>query len=188
MPILPSEPDIYPADLLDESAAFEAGSVPWWAVYTLARREKDFMRRLRKLELPFYCPIVTQKRRSPGGRVRISHVPLFTGYVFLRGNEEQRYQALTTNCVSQCLPVPDPAELVRDLQNLRRLIGSERPLTAELRLEAGAKVRIRSGPLMGLEGTVLKRHGQERLLVAVGFLQQGASIQIEDFEVERIDR
>jgi hypothetical protein len=40
---------------------------------------------------------------------------------------------------------------------------------------------------MGLEGVVIKRHGQDRLLVAVSFLQQGASIKIEDFEVERID-
>ena len=188
MPILPSEPDIYPADLLDEAAVPAPTTDPWWAVYTLARREKDFMRRLRKLEIPFYSPLVRKKQRSAGGRVRVSQVPLFTGYVFFRGDQDRRYQALTTNCISQCLPVPNPEELVRDLKNLRRLIGSDRPLTGEIRLEAGAKVRIRSGPLLGLEGTVLKRHGQERLLVAVGFLQQGASIQIEDFEVERIDR
>ena len=48
------------------------------------------------------------------------------------------------------------------------------------------RVRIRSGPLTGLEGLVIRRRGQDRLLVAVEFLQQGASVQIDDFEVERI--
>jgi hypothetical protein len=45
-------------------------------------------------------------------------------------------------------------------------------------------VRIRTGPLAGMEGVVVKRRGGDRLLVVVKFLQQGASIQIEDFQVE----
>ncbi|HZZ73956.1 MAG TPA: transcription termination/antitermination NusG family protein [Pirellulales bacterium] len=182
MPILPPETDLYPADLLEESS-----DLPWWAVYTMARREKDLMRRLLKLEIPFYSPLVSKKGRSPSGRVRVSQVPLFAGYVFFRGDADQRREALATNCISQCLAVSDPEQLRRDLANVRRLILSQQPLTAESRLEPGARVRIKTGPLMGLEGVILKRHGQERLLVAVQFLQQGASIQIEDFVVERID-
>ena len=34
-------------------------------------------------------------------------------------------------------------------------------------------MRIKSGPFVGMEGTVIKRRGRQRLLVVVGFLQQG---------------
>jgi transcriptional antiterminator RfaH len=182
MPILPAEPDIYPLDLLERT---DSGP-EWWALYTMARREKELMRRLRGLQIAFYAPLVSKRNRSAGGRVRISQVPLFSGYVFLQGSEEQRQRAMTTNCVSQCLSVADGNDLLRDLRQIRRLIEADVPLLPEDHLEAGMRVRIRSGSLAGLEGVIIRRRGQDRLLVAVEFLQRGASVQVEDFDVERI--
>jgi transcriptional antiterminator RfaH len=183
VPILPSEPDIFPAELLEQPV--QAADAPkWWAMYTLARREKELMRRLRSLEIGFYAPLVPKRTRSPGGRTRVSYVPLFPSYVFVQGSDEQRQQALTTNCVSRWLPVPNTAQLVHDLQQIRRLIELDAPLTVEARIEPGRRVRVRSGPMAGLEGTVTKRRGREWLVVAVEFLQQGASVLLEDFQVE----
>jgi len=187
MPILQREPDIFPDDLLDQVEPCGEYTAPWWALYTVSRREKQLMRRLRQMEIPFFGPVIERRTRSASGRVRISNVPLFAGYVFLRGDEEARYRALTTNCVSRTLPVPDPVTLVNDLRQIRQMIAADMPLTPEARLQPGMRVRVRSGPLIGLEGVVLSRRGQQRLLVAVEFLQQGASALLEDFVVERID-
>lgn len=187
MPILPQEPDVYPDDLLDEDRTIPEGADAWWAVYTMARREKDLMRRLRAVHVAHYGPMIKRRTRSPSGRHRESFVPLFAGYVFLNGGEEQRYQALETNCISQCLPVKDTVQLVQDLRQIRKLIHTEAPLTPEARIKPGMRVRIRSGPMMGLEGMVDNRRGGERLYVSVQFLQQGVSVSIEDCEVERID-
>jgi len=187
MPILPTEPDIFPEDLLEQGPPEADSPLRWWALYTLSRREKDLMRRLRGVGVPHYAPMIQRKNKSPSGRVRTSHVPLFAGYVFLLGDEDHRYQALQTNCVSRCLRVDDPDRLVADLQNIKRLIDCEAPLTPESRIEPGVRVRIRNGSLAGLEGTVVKRRGRERLFVAVEFLQQGASVLLQDFQVEQID-
>ncbi len=185
MPILPKEPDVYPEDLLDESSTFQwTDDAKWWALYTLARREKNLMRRLRQMKVPFYGPLAPRKNRISSGRVRVSYIPLFTGYVFLRGDEEQRRLALTTNCVSRVLPVHDATDLVRDLRQIHRLIQCDAPLTPESRLQPGMSVRVRSGALAGMEGVVIKRRGKDRLLVSVEFLQQGASVALEDYEVE----
>ena len=78
-------------------------------------------------------------------------------------------------------------ELEHDLRQIRRLIQSDTPLTPEARIQPGTRVRIRSGSLAGMEGMVIKRRGVDRLLIMVKFLQQGASIQIEDFQVESLD-
>jgi len=186
MPILPPEGDIHPESLLDDGSLGSSPECRWWALYTLARREKDLMRRLRSLDIAHYGPLVKKRNRSPTGRIRTSQVPLFAGYVFLCGDEAARYQAMTTNCISRCLDVDDAGQLLHDLRQIRRLILSETPMTPEARIQPGTQVRIRSGPLAGMEGIVVKRRGGDRLLVVVKFLQQGASIQIEDFQVEAI--
>jgi len=182
MPILPREPDIYPAALLDAVPTESDGT--WWAMYTMARREKELMRRLRAAEVAFYAPLVPRRTRSPGGRVRESFVPLFAGYVFVRGSDADRQQALASNCISRCLQVPDAPRLVHDLRQVRWLIESEAPLTVEARISPGRRVRVRSGSMTGLEGTVVKRRGKDWLVVAVEFLGQGASVLLEDFQVE----
>ena len=200
MPILPREPEIYPSDLLEGYPSTSAGrqedepfednggttdeDAQWWVAYTLARREKDLMRRLLSYEIPFYCPLIERKNRSPSGRVRCSYLPLFPGYVFLKGRDEHRQHALTTNCISQTLKVLDPEPFESDLRQIHRLILADTPLSPESRIEPGMRVRIKNGPFVGLEGTVLKRHSGDRLLVTVEFLQQGASVALDDFQVE----
>ncbi|HEX3724779.1 MAG TPA: transcription termination/antitermination NusG family protein [Pirellulales bacterium] len=184
MPILPSEPDIYPNELLDSALASEPSGIEWWVMYTMARREKELMRRLRGFDIPFYSPLVAKRTRSPNGRVRESFMPLFASYVFVYGNDAQRQQALATNCIARTLRVPDSQTLLHDLRQIRRLIELDAPLTIEARIEPGQRVRVRSGPMSGLEGSVVKRRGKSWLVVAVEFLQQGASVLMEDFQVE----
>ena len=187
MPIINREPDIFPEDLLDETESAVENEPPWWVLYTMSRREKRLMRQLHEWKISFYSPLIERRTRSPSGRMRISHVPLFAGYVFLRGDEEARHRALTINCISRTLPVADPAELVHDLQQIQQMIACNAPLSPEARLQPGMKVRVRGGSMSDLEGVVITRHGQRRLLVAVNFLQQGVSMLLEDFQVERID-
>jgi transcriptional antiterminator RfaH len=182
MPILSAEPDLFPSTLLDEEASADS----WWLVYTIARREKELMRRLRILGIGHYGPLLRRRNRSAAGRVRESFVPLFPSYVFLRGDDAARQQALATKCISRTLPVPDSARLVRDLQQVWRLLASDAPLEPEARLEPGRRVRVRSGSMLGLEGTVVKRRGKDWLVVVVEFLQQGVSVLLEDFQVEAV--
>jgi transcription antitermination factor NusG len=184
MPILPKQRDIFPTELLDEQEVADAGG--WIAFYTLSRREKDLMRKLEAATVPFYAPLVKRRLRSPGGRTRISYVPLFPGYVFSRVDDEQRRAALATNTVARWLPIGDATAFVADLRNIKRLIDTDQPLTPEARLEEGQSVRVRSGPLRGLEGMVVKRRNEQRLVVAVRFLNQGASIELEDIDLERL--
>lgn len=184
MPILSAESNVYPADLFSQAELGREAQRQWRVFYLLSRREKDFMRRLRAMGIAHYCPMIAKRYRSPAGRLRTSHLPLFAGYVFVYGTEADRYQAMTTNCVSRWMPVNDGGELTDDLRRIRDLISTGAPLTPESRLEPGESVRIRKGAFAGLEGTIVKRHGQTRLVVAVRFLQQGASILLEDCEVE----
>ena len=182
MPILGVETSLSPGNLLDEMASSPEERC-WWAVYTKARQEKALVRQLLGFEIPFYLPLVPKDNLIRGRRVQ-SHIPLFAGYVFVFGSDAERVQTLTTNRVSSILPVDDQSQLTHDLRQIRQLISAEAPLTVEKRLQAGQPVRIKAGPMEGLEGLVISRRGQARLLVVVDFLQQGVSVEIDDFLVE----
>jgi transcription antitermination factor NusG len=187
MPILPRQRDIFPAYLFEAGRPAEGVALRWVAFYTLSRREKDLMRKLEAAEVPFYAPLIRRRLRSGSGRTRESHVPLFSGYVFSQVDDDQRRAALATNTVARWLPIVDEAALLADLRTIKRLIDTDQPLAPEARIEPGQQVRVRSGPLRGIEGTVERRHGTQRLVVAVQFLNQGASVELEDVDLETID-
>jgi transcriptional antiterminator RfaH len=184
MPCLPAEPALFPEDLFD-SWTDTSSDRQWWALYTKARQEKALARHLFNLEIPFYLPLVPHEHLTRRKRVR-SYLPLFSGYIFLYGTTEERISALTSNRISRVLTVEDESLLVRDLHQLRRLIESDAPVTIEQRLTEGDRVRIKSGAIEGVEGVVISRRGRTRLLVAVTFLQQGVSMEIEDFQLEPV--
>jgi transcription antitermination factor NusG len=185
VPILKEEPSIFPENLLEESIQ-SAQDRRWWVIYTKARQEKSFSRELFAYQIPFYLPQI-KKTTITKGRKRSSFVPLFSGYVFLFATEAERVKSLTTNRISRLLTVKDPEQLVYDLAQIYRLIASNAPLSIEQKLAPGDRVRVKQGALMGLEGTVLVRRGVTRLLVSVNFLQQGASVEVDDYLLERVD-
>lgn len=183
MPILNAETSLYPTGLLDSEAALNSS---WWAMYTLPRHEKKLMRMLLDKEIPFYSPIISRRYRSPNGRLRSSLQPLFGGYVFVCGDEPNRYEAVCTGCVSRWLDVPSANELVEDLRQIQRLIELDAPLSPESRLVAGQRVRIRHGAFAGYEGVILRREKEIRLQVAVRFMNQGVSVLLEDCQADVI--
>lgn len=184
MPILPAESSIYPENLFEASPE----DTPWWAIYTRSRQEKQLMRKLLQQGISFYSPIISRRYRSPAGRVRETHVPLFENYVFLCGDNDARYQAVCTGHVSRCLEVNDVPQLVTDLRQLRDLIATGEPLAPESRIEPGDRVRIKSGQFKGFEGLIVRRQNETRLLVDVRFMNQGASVLLDDCQVEIVQR
>ena len=187
MPILAKEQDVYPLDLFDCFLNGDLADRQWFALYTLSRREKELMRRLRGMDIAHCAPMIARRTRSPQGRVRTAHVPLFSNYVFLCGDDSERYEALTTNCISRDVKVVDAVQLASDLQRIYQLIELGHPLAPEARLQPGVPVRVLSGPFAGFEGTILRRDNETRLLLAVRFMEQGASVVLQDCQVEQID-
>jgi transcriptional antiterminator RfaH len=184
MPFLALEPSVFPENLLTEVGRTVNGR-RWWVMYTKSRQEKALVRTLGAQQVPHYLPLVAREQLIRGRPVT-SHVPVFPSYVFVYGDVADRERCLKTNRVCQVLSVPNGEELCEDLASVQSMIESGCPLTVESRLEPGNWVRVRSGPLEGLEGAILKRKRQTRLVVAVRMLQQGVSVEISDYLVEPI--
>jgi len=185
MPVLTKETCLFPETLLESPDSLAVDS-QWMVLYTKPRQEKSLARELLRRMVPFYLPLV-KKTLQYGRRRMTSFAPLFDGYLFMFGEEQQRTMSLATNRIVRILPVNDGQRLVADLRQIECLIEANVPLTMESRLQTGRNVRVRNGPFAGVEGVVLRRRGKTRLLVSINFLQQGASVEIEDFCLEPLD-
>jgi transcription antitermination factor NusG len=184
MPILKSEPDCFPDNLLLQVT----DDAPWWACYTRSRQEKQLMRSLREIGVGYYAPIIARRYRSPAGRVRESFLPLFANYVFVQGGEDARYQAVCSGSVSRTIQVMQPELLLYDLRQLQQLIQTGAPLSPEARIDSGDRVRVRNGQFKGFEGIVTRRQQKTCLIVEVRFMNQGASVVLDDCQLELLEK
>src|SRR5689334_2395383 len=127
MPLLPPDPDRYPADLFAGGGVESDPGRVWRVLHTKPRQEKSLARQLYAAGIPYYLPLI-RKRCLVHGRVAHSYLPLFPGYLFLLSDREGRVQALATNRVVRALDVGDQHGLSKDLSQVSRLIASGAPV------------------------------------------------------------
>ena len=187
MPCLPPESFVYPQHLFQDAREMSPDyhGKRWLVLHTRPRQEKCLARELHHLAIPHYLPLLARHRRGRR-RVDASFVPLFPGYLALWGNDNDRLTALQTRRVVNVLSVPNQDQFWLDMQGIHRLIESGMPITREDRLAAGDRVIVRGGPLAGLEGTILRTASGRRFLVQVDFIQRGASVLANDFDLEAV--
>lgn len=186
MPILAAETDQFPDTLFAEPSAERSADRQWWVLHTRPRQEKSLARQLLENRVPFFLPLIPRRTRVRG-RVMTSYNPLFTSYLFLFANHSERVAALATHRVVLSLKVTDQERLWHDLRQTRRLIDAGAPITPEDRLQSGMTVEIRTGPLAGLKGRIVRTAAGRRFVVQVDFIQRGASVELDDFMLAKSD-
>src|SRR5688572_18116988 len=100
MPLLPKETEVFPEDLFEQTA----DQRPWVVVHVRSRQEKLLARHLERAGVPFYLPQIEKTTKRSGRKFR-SYVPLFPGYVFLRGGAKARDVASRSNVVANFIDV-----------------------------------------------------------------------------------
>lgn len=158
----------------------------WWVAHTKARNEKAMAWQLVNKGVPFFLPMSWKVARKKGRTVR-SLLPLFPGYVFFCGGENERLEALKTNRTAAILPVVDQSRLIRELTPIETLLKLGKTVLPHDYLKIGQRCRVAAGPLMGTEGLVIQTPAETRLVLQVEMLGQAASVEIASDMVERIE-
>jgi transcription termination/antitermination protein NusG len=120
-------------------------------------------------------------RRIWSDRVRDLQLPLFPGYVFCRIPIEERSLVLATTGVvnlvgvhGRPLPIDD-----REIAGVRQMVESQSPVEPWPLHRIGQRVKVRRGPLAGLEGILLKLKDSCRLVVSVTLLGRSVAAEID---------
>jgi len=160
----------------------------WFALTVKPRHEKAVTEHLSARSLEAYAPVYRERRRW-SDRVKTVELPLFPRYVFCRFSFADRLKVIGMPSVQSVVgfggePVPVPDE---EIDAVRMLVGSGLAVAPWHYLRIGQRVRIREGPLSGLEGILAREKSGYRVVINVELLQRGVAVEIDRNFVGTID-
>lgn len=158
----------------------------WMVLHTKARQEKAVARHLQAAGVVHDLPLV-ERVTVTRGRKHTSQIPLFASYVFLYGEKQQAYDAISTRRVVQYLDVEDQEGLERELAAINTAIRNGMPIEEHQGLAIGQRARVLKGPLAGVEGVVIEEARRSCLVLHVETLGRGASVEIERDLLESLE-
>ena len=120
------------------------------------------------------------------GKTVVFQKPLFPGYVFMRIGMQQRDLVRQNDHVANLLEVFDQELFERQLQEILLALESGLEVRLAPSIGEGMRVRIKAGPLEGLEGWVEKRYGLSTVLLRLDFINQAAAIKLEAHLLEPV--
>ncbi len=165
----------------------QADEAAWFAIQTRARSEKKVSAQLETKGVRVFLPVISQVHRWSDRR-QLVHLPLFPGYVFVRidPKSELRLSVLTTMGVYSFvgaggagLPIPD-----KQIDDVRTIVTNPVPFTLYPFLRVGQRVRVKGGCLDGIEGTLISRDSEHRLVVSVELVRRSVAVRIDGYDVE----
>jgi transcription antitermination factor NusG len=166
----------------------QASSEPrWYAAYTCANREKRVAEQLGLREVEHFLPLYASVRRWKDRKVMLN-LPLFPGYVFVRMAMRDHLQVQTVPGVARLVGFDGTPAALRDeeIGALRTSLASGVRAEPHPFLTAGRRVRIKAGPLAGMEGVLLRRKGSLRLVISIDLIQRSLAVDADAGDVEPI--
>ena len=167
-------------------APLEAAKKPWMVLHTKSRQEKAVARYLTAAGAVHYLPLIERVTLVRGRKLR-SRVPLFPGYVFLSGEVEDGYAAISTKRVCNVIQVWDQARLSDDLWHIHEALDRGAELYHCPFAEVGTRCRVTRGPFVGVEGEVASKLGSNRLALQIHTLGRSAILEIDGDLLEPIE-
>jgi transcription antitermination factor NusG len=162
----------------------------WFAVWTRSRQEKSAAAVLGMLGVPHFLPLKSEVRQWSDRKQTVT-VPLFSGYLFVRINpaRDGRLQVLKTPGIAgfvgnQAGPLPVPDQQIEDIRTVleTRVECSVFPL-----LNEGDCVRVIRGPLVGVEGRLVRTNSSIRLSISIEMIQKSLLVSVSRHDVELLE-
>jgi transcription antitermination factor NusG len=159
----------------------------WYAVYTLSNHEKCVQGQLEQRSVESFLPLYETLRRWKDRKVRLQ-LPLFPGYLFVRIPLCDRLRVLQIPSVVRLVgfngtPVALPEEEMRALRN-----GLAQGICAEPwpYLTSGRRVRIVRGPLYGMQGTLLRKKNQTRVVITLDLIRRSVVVEVDIVDIHLV--
>jgi transcription antitermination factor NusG len=164
-----------------ETMSKSVGSLSmWYAIYTRHQHEKTVAQILTSKGFDTFLPLY-RSARTWNDRTKMLDLPLFPCYVFLQGGFERRAEIITTPGIhfivssgGQPAAIP-PCEI----DVIRRAVESGSRVEPHPLLECGNRVRVKSGPLAGVEGILVRKKNSYRLVLSVEMLGKAAAVEVD---------
>ena len=175
--------------MIEFSRDSQGEAAPWYALYTRHQHEKAVVSSVMRRGIETFLPLYNSTSRW-SDRVKTIQKALFPCYVFVRMEARDHSTVLQTPGVyfmvgTSVGPAPIPngeiAAIARSLHN--KILLEPWPF-----LTAGDRVRVKTGPMEGIEGILIRKKNGDRLVLSVGLLQRSVALEIDGYLLERVGK
>lgn len=160
----------------------------WFALYTTPRHEKHVSEMLAEREIETFLPLYRTNRQWKKSRPVVLELPLFPTYVFVRIARDKRGAVLGVPGALSIVgsgrepwPLPDP-----EIEAIR--LGSQmRTIEPHPYLTVGERVRIKSGLMTGVEGVVVRRKNDFRVVLTLDAIMRSVAVEVDADDIEPVN-
>jgi transcription antitermination factor NusG len=159
----------------------------WYVIVVPPKHEKRVYGQLKKRGINSYLPLYTSIRQWSDRKKKVT-LPLFSCYVFVRIDMKEQYKVLEVAGIARFVSFcGSPASIPDDyVISLMKILANEIPFELAQTIEINQKVRIITGAMSGITGTVIKCKNKTKLAVAVHPVGQSLIIEVDPRQLEVI--
>ena len=168
-------------------AAAQEFSANWFAVYTNSHHEKRVAWQLGERQIQSFLPLYATRHRWRNRCEMNLELPLFPNYVFVRIEPRERVRVLQVPGVLSLVgfgrilaPLPD-----FEIEALRSGLGQRR-IEPHPYLVIGERVRIKAGAMTGMEGVLVRRKNNFRVVLALDVILQCVAVEVDADDLEPV--
>jgi transcription antitermination factor NusG len=161
----------------------------WFAIYTTPRHEKHVHEQLKGREIEAFLPLYRSQRLWRNRAHVAVDLPLFPSYLFARITPFRKVAVLSVPGVLSIVgsrrelwPLPDST-----IASLRAGMNERNPEPCPY-LVVGERARINAGPLMGMEGVLLRRNNGVRMVLSLDHIMRSFSVEVGPGDLEPVTR
>jgi transcription antitermination factor NusG len=172
---------------MDSQTRYVDDSCAWYVLYTRHQHEKTVAQILTSKGFEILLPLYSTARRWKD-RTKLLSLPLFPCYVFLRGALKRRLDIMMTPGVHSILSVAGQPEAVppAEIEAIRCVVERGAPVEPHPFLNCGDWVRVKCGPLMGIQGILVRKKNLYRLVISIEIIGRSAAVEVDASMVERV--
>jgi transcription antitermination factor NusG len=160
----------------------------WYAAYISAHHEKRVAEQLTGRGVEHFLPLYESVRKWKDRNARL-RLPLFPGYVFVRLPWAERLRVLQVPGVARLVCFGDKPAPAADaeIEALRSGLQGQIQMQPHPYLSEGHRVRIMRGPLAGMDGILLRRKGNLRLVRSLDLIMRSVAVDVDATGICPID-
>jgi len=152
----------------------------WYALYTKPKHEFKAEIQLSANDIEYFLPTIVRVKQWSDRKKKVKE-PLFSGYIFVHGNEKDRLIALEQYAIVRSIFFEGKPAIVPDWQikNLQIMLEKGEDITVTDQLAVGTSVKIISGPFKDIEGIVYETSNQDKVLaITIDLLRRSVIVKI----------
>ena len=167
----------------------DSAQLRWYAAYTCANHEKSVRVQLEERSVESFLPVYETVRRWKDRRMHLQ-LPLFPGYVFVRMALGDRLRVLQVPSVVRLVGFDGHLSALPDeeIEGLKKGLAGGVLAEPHPFLSAGRRVRVKAGPLAGIEGIVIRRKNRLRLVISLELIQRSAMVEVDAADLEPLGK